>query len=149
MSIRDDRVTGMKVAISTSDPQVSNDSNQRWVYRALAYRTLAIVTTGLGMIGVVLPLLPTTPFLIVAVWAAGKSSPRMQRWLLNHRQFGPVLKSWHERGAIPVFAKYLAGLMLTLSWTVLWLLNMKTGVLIFLAVFFSALMTYIISRPNA
>lgn len=134
----------MKVTISTAKPAVT-----RYLNRQLAYRTLAILATGLGMVGVLLPLLPTTPFLIVAVWAAGKSSPRLELWLLEHPQFGPLLKGWRERGAIPVFAKYLAGIMLTSSWLVLWLLNMKTGVLIFLAVFFSALMTYIISRPNA
>lgn len=121
----------------------------RLLNRQLFYRALAIMATGLGMIGVVLPLLPTTPFLIVAVWAAGKSSPRLELWLLEHPQFGQLLKGWRDKGAIPAFAKYLAGLMLTSSWLVLWLLNMKTEVLIFLAVFFSALMAYIISRPNA
>ncbi len=134
----------MKVTISTAKPAVT-----RYLNRQLAYRTLAIVATGIGMIGVVLPLLPTTPFLIVAVWAAGRGSPRLERWLLEHRQFGPLLTGWRERGAIPLFAKYLAGFMLASSWSLLWLLDMKTGVLIFLAVFFSALMTYIISRPNA
>lgn len=144
MAKSNDKGKGMKVVLSNAKPTVT-----RLLNRQLAYRTLAIVATGLGMIGVVLPLLPTTPFLIVAVWAAGKSSPRLELWLLEHRQFGPLLKGWRERGAIPLFAKYLAGFMLTSSWLVLWLLNMKTGVLIFLAVFFSALMTYIISRPNA
>lgn len=134
----------MKFNFTTTKPVMV-----RLLNRQLFYRALAIMATGLGMVGVVLPLLPTTPFLIVAVWAAGKSSPRLELWLLEHPQFGPLLKGWRERGAIPVFAKYLAGLMLTSSWLVLWLLNMKTEVLIFLAVFFSALLTYIISRPNA
>lgn len=134
----------MKFSFTATKP-----SMLRLLNRQLFYRALAIMATGLGMVGVVLPLLPTTPFLIVAVWAAGKSSPRLEMWLLEHPQFGPLLKGWRERGAIPVFAKYLAGLMLTSSWLVLWLLNMKTEVLIFLAVFFSALLTYIISRPNA
>ncbi len=134
----------MKFSFTATKP-----SMVRLLNRQLFYRVLAIMATGLGMVGVVLPLLPTTPFLIVAVWAAGKSSPRLELWLLEHPQFGPLLKGWRDRGAIPVFAKYLAGLMLGSSWLVLWLLNMKTEVLIFLAVFFSALLTYIISRPNA
>ncbi|MBD3667823.1 MAG: YbaN family protein [Kangiella sp.] len=134
----------MKFSFTATKPSLV-----RLLNRQLFYRALAIMATGLGMVGVVLPLLPTTPFLIVAVWAAGKSSPRLELWLLEHPQFGPLLKGWRERGAIPVFAKYLAGLMLTSSWLVLWLLNMKTEVLIFLAVFFSALLAYIISRPNA
>ena len=86
---------------------------------------------------------------IVAAWAAGKSSPKLEQWLLSHPQFGALLKGWRERGAIPAFAKYLAGLMLASSWLLLWALGMKTVVLIALGVFFSALMTYIISRPNA
>ncbi|AUD79481.1 DUF454 domain-containing protein [Kangiella profundi] len=134
----------MKFNFTTTKPLMV-----RLLNRQLFFRALAIMATGLGMVGVVLPLLPTTPFLIVAVWAAGKSSPRLELWLLEHPQFGPLLKGWRDKGAIPVFAKYLAGLMLTSSWLVLWLLNMKTEVLIFLAVFFSALMAYIISRPNA
>lgn len=74
----------------------------RLLNRQLFYRTLAVLATGLGMVGVILPLLPTTPFLIVAVWAAGKSSPRLELWLLEHPQFGPLLKGWRDRGAIPV-----------------------------------------------
>lgn len=137
----------MKISVVSNNGQ--SGSHKRLFNRQLAYRCLAFVTTGLGMLGVVLPLLPTTPFLIVAVWSASKSSPRLEKWLLEHRQFGPLLTGWRDRGAIPLFAKYLAGLMLASSWLVLWLLDMKIGVLIFLAVFFSALMTYIISRPNA
>ncbi|WP_018624213.1 YbaN family protein [Kangiella aquimarina] len=138
----------MKVNV-TATATATKSVMARLLNRQLFYRTLAVLATGLGMVGVILPLLPTTPFLIVAVWAAGKSSPRLEFWLLEHPQFGPLLKGWRDRGAIPVFAKYLAGLMLTSSWVVLWLLNMKIEVLIFLAVFFSALMAYIISRPNA
>ncbi len=137
----------MKISVVSNNGQ--SGSHKRLFNRQLGYRCLAFVTTGLGMLGVILPLLPTTPFLIVAVWSASKSSPRLETWLLEHRQFGPLLTGWRDRGAIPLFAKYLAGLMLASSWLVLWLLEMKIGVLIFLAVFFSALMTYIISRPNA
>lgn len=137
----------MKISVVSHNRQ--DRFYKRLFSRQFGYRCLALFCTGLGMIGVVLPLLPTTPFLIVAVWSASKSSPRLEQWLLEHRQFGPLLKGWRDRGAIPVFAKYLAGFMLASSWSLLWLLDMKTGVLIFLAVFFSALMTYIISRPNA
>lgn len=137
----------MKVTVVSNSRR--ERTGKRLFSRQFGYRCLAFLSTALGMIGVILPLLPTTPFLIVAVWSASRSSPRLEQWLLNHRQFGPLLRGWHERGAILVFAKYLAGFMLTSSWLVLWLLNMKIGVLIFLAVFFLALMIYIISRPNA
>ncbi|MER2510687.1 MAG: YbaN family protein [Amaricoccus sp.] len=61
-----------------------------------------------GAVGVVLPVLPTTPFLILAAACFARSSPRFERWLLDHRIFGPLLRDWRARGAIPVRAKVAA-----------------------------------------
>ena len=66
-----------------------------WTYIAVGW-----VFTGLGIIGAFVPVMPTTPFLLVALWAFSKSSPRLQKWLLEHPRYGPTLRDWHNYGAI-------------------------------------------------
>ena len=82
----------------------------RWALLAFAW-----VNVGLGMIGVVVPGMPTTVFLIIAVWAFSKSSVRFHRWLWGHKTFGPSIRAWHEHRVIPLKAKILASVMMTAS----------------------------------
>lgn len=67
-----------------------------------------LVMTVIGIVGVFLPLLPTTPFLLVAAWCFSRSSPRLEQWLLNHRTLGPPLADWRREGAISARAKTIA-----------------------------------------
>lgn len=67
-----------------------------------------LLMTALGIVGAFLPLLPTTPFLLVAVWCFSRSSPRLEQWLLNHRTLGPPLQNWRREGAIAGRAKVIA-----------------------------------------
>lgn len=76
---------------------------------------LAVVSLGLGALGLFLPLLPTVPFLLLATWAAARSSPRLQQALLNHPRLGPPIKDWQNGGVIPRRAKILATLAMTAS----------------------------------
>lgn len=69
----------------------------------------------LGAVGVVVPLLPTVVFWIVAAWCFGKSSPRFEAWLLAHPTAGPHIRAWRQRGAISRKGKWAASAALSVS----------------------------------
>lgn len=82
----------------------------RWLLLALGCCCVA-----LGALGVVLPVLPTTPFLLLAAWAFARSSRRLRMWLYGHPRFGPTLVAWHEHRAVPRRAKAVAVTLMALS----------------------------------
>ena len=88
--------------------------------RLLLWRTLAGVSLLLGLIGAVLPVLPTVPFLLLSAWAAGRGWPSLEARLLGHPKYGPLIRQWRERGAVPRRAKWLATVMMLGSATALW-----------------------------
>lgn len=75
----------------------------RWLLLAFAVLSLA-----LGIIGILVPGLPTTVFILMAAWAAARSSPRLYRWLWNHRLFGPPLRNWAQGRTVNRKAKWSA-----------------------------------------
>ncbi len=77
----------------------------RFLYLALAYLCL-----GLGFIGIFVPGLPTTPFVLVAAWAAARGSARLHRWLHDHHLFGPIVRDWQAYGAVSRRAKWVSTL---------------------------------------
>lgn len=81
----------------------------RWLWRLLAYASLA-----LGVIGIVVPGLPTVPFVLLSAFAAARGSQRLYAWLLAHRQFGPMIRNWQAHGAVSRRAKWLATIMMAL-----------------------------------
>ena len=69
----------------------------------------------LGFIGVFVPVLPTTPFMLLALWCFSQSSRRFHDWLYGHRVFGPPLQQWHQHGVIPWPAKAVAAAFMLAS----------------------------------
>jgi uncharacterized membrane protein YbaN (DUF454 family) len=114
----------------------------------MPFLVLAYGCVGIGALGIVVPLLPTTPFLIVAAWAAPKGSPKLDRWLREHPRFGETIAAWRHERAIPVRAKALAVVLLMFSWLVLWLGGLGLPALAGLAIFFSLVAGFVLSRPS-
>ncbi|WP_173912741.1 YbaN family protein [Acinetobacter sp. Marseille-Q1618] len=81
--------------------------------RVLFWRSLVIIFIVLGFIGALLPGMPTTVFLILALWAASKGWPQVHDKLLNHPKYGATLRAWRDNGTVPRKAKWFATLMMT------------------------------------
>jgi uncharacterized protein len=75
----------------------------RWIYWLLGWTFF-----GLGIAGALLPVLPTTPFMLLALWGFSRSSPRLEAWLLDHKTFGPSLRAWRHHRVVPWRAKIIA-----------------------------------------
>ncbi|OYU98864.1 MAG: hypothetical protein CFE45_14915 [Burkholderiales bacterium PBB5] len=73
---------------------------------------LSLVT---GIVGIFLPLLPTTPFVLLAAFCFSRGSARCEAWLLNHPRFGPMVRDWRNHHAIPLRAKQLAWMMMAIG----------------------------------
>lgn len=79
-----------------------------------ALRLLAVLSLAVGFVGVFVPGLPTTEFVLLAAWAAARSSPRLHGWILRHKVFGPLLQHW-QQGRLPRRAKWAATVSMTLA----------------------------------
>lgn len=92
----------------------------RWTPIRLLWFALGAAALALGLVGVAVPLLPTTPFLILAAFGFARSSPRLEAWLLDHPGFGPALRDWRRRRAIPLAAKRASALGMALGFGLFW-----------------------------
>jgi hypothetical protein len=107
-----------------------------------------LTSVGIGAVGVVLPLLPTTPFLLIAAFAFARSSERLARWLQEHRSFGALIDNWQCEGSIDGKTKRIALLVLLLSPVATWLLNAPLWILGLQIVGLSAAVLFILTRPS-
>lgn len=113
-----------------------------------ALLALGWAATALAIAGAVMPLLPATPFALVAVWAFARASPRLEAWLRAHPSLGPTLAAWRARRAIPRRAKALALASLAVSWLVLAGLGAPRAALILVALVMAVVGGWIASRPE-
>lgn len=107
-----------------------------------------LLFTGLAFVGIALPLIPTTPFLLLAAFCFARSSNRLRDWLYQHKWFGPLLNNWEKYGAIGVRAKTLAVITLAATPIVSWLLGAKSYVVLLQIPIVLASGVFILTRPN-
>ncbi|WP_171175205.1 YbaN family protein [Ruegeria sp. HKCCD8929] len=109
---------------------------------------LGLLCIALAMVGVVLPLLPTVPFLLLAAFFFARSSERLHTWLLSHRTFGPLIDDWHSSGAIRPVAKKAATLSIAAVFALSVIFAAPTHVLIIQAIVLGCVLIFIWTRPN-
>lgn len=127
----------------TEPPRQTN-----WATRAV-FGAIGLAALVLGVIGIFLPLLPTTPLILLSAACFAKASPRAEAWLLRHKAFGPMIRDWRTRGAISRRGKIVACvgmalgfiLFLAVSAPPLWLIG-----IVFACLFGSGL--FVVTRPQ-
>ena len=108
---------------------------------------LGMLCLATGIVGVVVPLLPTTDFVLLAAYCFSRGSPRWEKWLLAHPHLGPMVRDWRATRAVPLRAKQLATATMLISSTwAAWILPARTGLIP--AAFCIAAATYLWSRPT-
>tara|TARA_R110002072_G_scaffold534_7_gene4205 strand:- start:101611 stop:101991 length:381 start_codon:yes stop_codon:yes gene_type:complete len=118
--------------------------SQKFLFLSLAWLSIL-----LGLLGIFLPILPTTPFAILAAYLFSKSSTKYHQWLLNQKVLGPMIREWEENGVISLRAKILATTMMTLlfSYTLIYV-----SVIIYIKIIVSIIglcvLWFIWSRPS-
>lgn len=114
----------------------------------LAFALLAYASLGVGLVGLVVPGLPTTEFVLLAAWAASKSSPRLAAWLENHRLFGPILHNWRNGRAVARRAKISASLAMLAALAIM-LITLPHGLWLYAVILGMAVGNlWIWSRPD-
>jgi uncharacterized protein len=108
---------------------------------------MAYIFVALALVGVVVPGLPTTPFVLLAAWAASRGSRRLHDWLLEHPRLGPPLRDWREQGAVSGRAKVLATAFLAASWAIMYWRGTPPWMLGLLGVLFLTVASFVITRP--
>jgi len=117
--------------------------NTRFIWLLAGLAAVAI-----GAVGVVLPLLPTTPFLLVAAFAFARSSDRLNSWLREHRAFGPLIDNWHRDGSIGRETKRTAIIVIFVTPVITWLLDAPLWVLVCQIVVLAGAAIFILTRPS-
>lgn len=113
-----------------------------------AWLALAWICVGLASAGVVLPLVPTTPFLLVAAWAAARSSPELHAWIRTHPRFGPLLRDWQEHRALRPRTKAVALLLLAASWLIMMTTVDFPAARIIASVIMLTVAVFLVTRPH-
>lgn len=117
--------------------------------KRVSYFTLGSLSLATGLLGLVMPLLPTTVFVLIAVWAFARSSQRLHDRLINHPRFGASIRLWQEQRAIPARGKRLAVTTLALTAAInTWLLADRPLILAAVLLILASVAAYIATRPT-
>jgi uncharacterized membrane protein YbaN (DUF454 family) len=107
-----------------------------------------VLFVAIGAIGVVLPLLPTTPFLLLGAYCFARSSPSLHDWLLTHPTFGPLISNWDQYGGIDRRSKRIAIIVILLTLGITLAIGVPLWALAAQMLVLGVAATFILTRPN-
>lgn len=101
-----------------------------------------------GLAGIVLPLLPTTPFLLLAAFCFARASPRLEMWLVEHPRLGPPIRHWRAERALSRRAKIVALIAIAATFGLSLVLRLPPWVLLVQALTLGAVTLFLVTRPE-
>ena len=113
----------------------------------IGWLTVGCLSLTLGALGIALPLLPTTPFVLLAAFAFARSSNRLHEWLITHDVFGALIDNWHRHGAISRRAKIASVVSMAALLAISLAMKAPSVVVVVQLVVLGAAALFILSRP--
>ncbi len=114
----------------------------------LIWLLIGWVSLGVGAIGLILPVMPTVPFVLLAAFCFARGSKTVYNWLIHNKTFGPMIKDWQERGAISRKTKWITTISLIAAVFLAIAIGAPTLVIIIEALIFLAILIFVWSRPD-
>lgn len=136
-----------QIALMPDNDPARSKTQQTGLLRHL-WTWLGGIALLLGGIGIFLPVLPTTPFVLVAAFAFTRGSPKLRYWLATHAVFGPIIADWEARGAIATRYKLFACTLMAATFTVSLLAGLSALILTIQALCLCSAASYILTRPS-
>lgn len=139
----------VKLWLQTPCSTLAHNYDWQLAVTRIFYLALAWACIGAGVLGIFLPLLPTTPFLLVALWGFMRSSPRLEHWLRTHSVLGAYITDWSDHGIVPVRAKIFAVSMMAASMTWLTFFSSAEPVVVWgVGIVLAAVAIWLVLRPS-
>ncbi len=115
----------------------------------VVWAILGLICVAIGVVGIILPLVPTVPLMILAAFFFAKSSERLHNWLITHPQFGPSILDWQEHGAIHPKGKKIATVSIAIVFMISVILGLGPMILGIQGVTLCGVLIFIWTRPNS
>ena len=112
------------------------------------YISFGFIFVGLAFLGIFLPGIPTTPLILLAAWFFSRSSEKLEKWLKNHKTFGPLILNWERYKGINRKSKIIAICLIIPTFAFSIYSTSTVQIKIFLGLFCISLCSYLITRPE-
>lgn len=116
--------------------------------KTVFFNIIGVISFGLGILGIFLPLLPTTCFMILSAWAFAKSSPIFHAWLYYKSPFSESIQNWQQHRVIPSRVKWIASASISVSYTITVMLVENIYILSGIGIGLLGLIFYLLSKPS-